>query len=376
MDKVNKRFNRIEFEHSHMYFTNFGIEPIQDHPHSGYLKCKLIHARWGSAILPDQIYLDNDATQWIQPLAFTPPLLAKVDDDDIRVSLYVDISCGNTVKIEFDHAGLVRKGDDGSELFSCKIKGAIHLPEFATGESRLNELGVPEVALYHHTSNATKPLIEESGHLRGSKWNIQGNKELLNVHYVYFTCLDQILTQEDLVQIAMAYDGKVHMIRDGFDPPASLSERDLQCKYSSDILELDVYRESTTNRTASIKVFVNSEDLAGQHLLFHRPPGEPAFYEVCKPFIYRVGLPPDGKLPIELATGTAEAGIAKHFGHIVAGDATNVDGLRAPFDEENTEDIFKIERTPDGHSLASFWFEFCNQDHFSAKKVKSYEFKK
>lgn len=376
MNKVNKRFNRVEFEHSHMYYMNFGTEPLQDHEYSGYIKCKLIHARWGSVILPDQIYLDNNATQWIQPLSFTPPLLAKVDDDDIRVSFYVDISCGNTVKIEFDHAGFVRKGDDGSEIFSCNIYGVEELPEFATGESRLNEYGVPEVALYHHTGDATKPLIEKSGHFRGSKWNIQGNKELLNVHYVYFTGLDQILTHEDLIQIAMASDGKVHMIRDGFDPPASLRQRDLHGNYSADILELEVYRESTTNRTATIKVFVNSEDLASQHLLFHQPPGKPAFYEVCKPFIYRVGLPPGDKLPIEPATGTVKAGIAKHFNHIVAGDATNVDGLRAPFDEESTESIFKIERTPDGHSLVSFWFEFCNQDHFSTKKVEPYEFKK
>lgn len=376
MKKANKRFNRLEFEHSHLYYTNFGTEPLQNYEHSGYVKCKLIHAPWGSVILPDQIYLGNNANQWIQPLSFTPPLLWKVDDDDMRVFFYVDISCGNTVKIEFNHAGLLRKGDDGSEFFSCKIKGIKELPEFATGESRLNEYGVPEVALYHHTSDATKPLIEESGHFYGSKWNIQGNKELVNVHYVYFTCLDQILTHEDLIQIAMASNGKLHMIRDGFDLPLLHRQSDLLDKYSSDILELEVYRESTINRTASIKVFVNSEDLASQHLLFHQPPGEPAFYEVCKPFIYRVGLLPGDKLPIEPATGNVKAGIAKHFDHIVAGDATSVDGLRAPFDEEETKSIFKIERTPDAHSLVSFWFEFNNQDHFSSKKVEPYEFRK
>jgi len=96
----------------------------------------------------------------------------KVDDDDIKASFYVDISCGNTVKIEFDHAGFVHKGNDGSIFFSCKIKGIKELSEFATGGSRFNESGIPKLALYHHTSDETKPLIKKSGYFQGSKWNI------------------------------------------------------------------------------------------------------------------------------------------------------------------------------------------------------------
>lgn len=373
--KVNMRLNRVECNNRHIYFTDFGIEPIQDHEHFGYVKCKLIHARWGSVILPDQLYLGNDAAQWIQPLSFTPPQLAKIDDNDIRVSFYVDISCGNTVRVDFNHTDLVRKGGDGSEFFTCRIKGISKIDKFSTGTSRLNGHGVPEIFLYHHTSEATKPLIENSGYFLGSKWNIQGNKELANVSYVYFTCIDKISTHEDLKQIAMASDGRIYLIRDGFEPPPMLHDYEVKEKYGSEIIELQVYRESTVNRTATIKVFVSSEDLASQHLLFHKPPARPAYYEICRPFIYRVGIQPGSSLPIDSTINTVRTGFAKHFSHIVAGDATNFEGLRAPFDEENTEDIFKIERIPNDESMISFWFKYPNQDHFSGKKLEHYEFK-
>ena len=45
-------------------------------------------------------------------------------------------------------------------------------------------------------------------------------------------------------------------------------------------------------------------------------------------------------------------------------------GLKAPYDEEHTEDIFKIEFVPAGESLVSFWFLKSNQDHFSGKQIE------
>jgi hypothetical protein len=70
-----------------------------------------------------------------------------------------------------------------------------------------------------------------------------------------------------------------------------------------------------------------------------------------------------------------QPGKTKHFSHLVAGDATNISGLSAPYDEENTKDIFKVETTPNGHSVASFWFEVGNTDRFSGKVIEPYQFK-
>jgi len=374
MQTINKQFNRVEMDHRNLYYTNYGFEPLQEHQHAGLIKCKLIHARWGSVIIPDQIYLGHDATRWIQPLNFMPCILDRIDDDDIQARVSVDISCGNTIKVEFAHSDLIQKANDGSELFQCRITGPANLTNFATGDSRLNHQGQPELRLYHHTSDATKPLIEQSKNFRGSKWNIQGNKELCNVHYVYFTCLDRIRQNEDLVQIAMAANGKIRLIRDGFSMPPAINMHTWRDQYGEDILELEVYRESTRNRTATLEMYVRADDLASQHLLFHQPPDGAAYYEVCKPFIQRVGLKPGDVLAIDEASQSVKAETPIYFDHLIAGDATTLEGLSAPFDEESTTDIFKIERTPEGHSIISFWFTFGNQDHFSGKVIEPYQF--
>ena len=96
-------------------------------------------------------------------------------------------------------------------------------------------------------------MIEDSGNFRGSPWNIQGNKKLTNVSFAYFTCLDSITTQADLTQIAMANDGKIYLMVDGFNPPADLTPRTAESKYANEILTLEVYREDTANRTAAKK---------------------------------------------------------------------------------------------------------------------------
>lgn len=363
-------------EHSNLYFNKFGFEPLQEHQHVGLIKCKLIHARWGTVIIPDQIFLGHDATKWIQPLNFMPCVLLRIDDDDMRASVYVDISCGNTIRVDFSHSDLVQKANDGSELFNCRITGPENLDNFSTGTARLNHEGHPELLLYHHTSDGTKPLIEQSKHFRGSKWNIQGSKELVNVQYVYFTCLDRIRQMEDLVQIAMATNGRIWLTRDGFVMPPMIDVDTWREQYGQDILELEVYRENTANRTATLEVFVRADYLASQHVLFHQPPNGASYYEVCKPFIHRVGLNPGQVLHIDDLSQSVKVDEPRHFDYLVAGDATTLKGLFAPFDEENTGDIFKVERTPDGHSMISFWFTFGNQDHFSSKHVEAFQFTK
>jgi hypothetical protein len=61
----------------------------------------------------------------------------------------------------------------------------------------------------------------------------------------------------------------------------------------------------------------------------------------------------------------------KHFDYVVVGDATTVEGLAAPYDEEDTRFLLKIERPPAGTNMLEFWFEHGNQDLYSDKRVET-----
>lgn len=50
-------------------------------------------------------------------------------------------------------------------------------------------------------------------------------------------------------------------------------------------------------------------------------------------------------------------GNVKIFELIVVGDATKIDGLRAPFDEENTSYNFKITPLNTDSNILDYWFE-------------------
>ena len=62
------------------------------------------------------------------------------------------------------------------------------------------------------------------------------------------------------------------------------------------------------------------------------------------------------------------------FDYIVVGDCSTLDGLAAPYDEENTPHVLKIERVNDGRSFVAFWFSNGNTDLFSGKTPEMQEF--
>ncbi|MBB5327487.1 hypothetical protein [Tunturiibacter gelidoferens] len=57
----------------------------------------------------------------------------------------------------------------------------------------------------------------------------------------------------------------------------------------------------------------------------------------------------------------------KQLDYIVVGDATTVDGLAAPYDEEETPYILKIERPDTGNNILDFWVKHANKDLYSVK---------
>jgi hypothetical protein len=59
---------------------------------------------------------------------------------------------------------------------------------------------------------------------------------------------------------------------------------------------------------------------------------------------------------------------------VVIGDATTVAGLAAPYDEEDTTFLLKIERPLAGSNILDFWFLNSNQDLFTGKIVETQAF--
>lgn len=384
--RLNTQFNRIEVAGRHQYLTEFGRGERGDTVTPGWVKVKLLHARHGSIVVPDQIYLKAPSAKprsqrmlWIQPLAFLAPLLGKTSED-IHCGIFVDISCGQSIEVTFAESGFERAFDDGSYLFQCSIRGPANLAQYATGAGIMAPTGAPILDLFHHTSPAAKESILGGGHFRGSRWNVQGTKTLQNVGYVYFTPLSAIMAEDDLQQIAMSADERLFLLRDNAPQPPVVKQVLLRLieegigSWQEDVLVLKVYRESTKNRRATIRLGVDADLLAPQHLLMHNPDGKPVYYEVNQPFIHRLGVTPEVTLPIR--DGVVDRGNAsvQRFDYVVLGDATTLDGLAAPYDEEDTTHIFKIHRVPDGMTPLSFWFAKPNADHFTPLSPDMQEF--
>jgi hypothetical protein len=377
----NRRFNRVEIPGAdsayslisgeHLYYAGRGFIGLGEVEYKGLVKCRLAHGPDYSILIPDFIFLGEDGRRWIQPLAFFAALLAKLDHDHIECSMRVDVSCGHTLRLRFRNTDFVQKFPDGSELYQCSIFGPEELESYATGESELRAGNIPFVRLYHHTQPQYKEGILRSGSFRLSAWNIQGSKKLTNVGYVYFTPLNAITADHDLTQIAMASRGIVHLIVDHFPIPPFMRRVE---DFDGFILPLRVYRESTKNRTATLSFMVDTTALATQHVLRHESSTMTVFYEVCSPFIQRLGLPIGGALRFIGSDISPAVADRKRFGYAVVGDARMVSGLAAPYDEENTSHILKIEFVPDGSTVLEFWFGYSNRDLFSNKDVEMLEF--
>jgi hypothetical protein len=358
---------------SRMPLLDFGSEGVGDLPTRGYIKCKLAHGLGYSIILPDVLLLGAAGNKWIQPLTFSPNMLSKFGDE-IRHTMSVDISCGHRLLVNFRKGDIVSRLADGAELYQCTFKGTADLEDYATGDSFLSTENVPYLRLFHHTSSDAKQKILASGELWGSKWNIQGtSKTLTNAAYVYFTSLDAVETVDDLNLIAMAGDGKLSFLVDNFAPPV-IPAPGWEKASESKILILPVYRASTADRNVALHFDVESTLPAPQHLPRHSPEGEGVWYEIATPFVQRVGISPGTTLQFPGPRISFDSGAVKHFDYVVIGDATTVEGLAAPYDEEDTTFVLKIERPHVDSNILDFWFEHGNQDIFGNKTVETQTF--
>ena len=361
--KVNRRFNRIESLAGHTYLRDFGLAGVGSQRYNGLIKCKLAHGIGRSIIVPDLLFIGSDGSKWIQPLSFGPPILEKYSDIQVSCEFSVDIAGSQRLLVKFNADAFVQAFADGSELYRCTFLGPRALHAHATGDSRFIRGKAPEITLYHHTTAMSKAKIIESGAFRLSPWNIQGTDvQVKNVGYVYLTALDRIVCEDDLKCIAMSSDEVIYMNVDGFNPPAVVDLID----HSAQILPLKVYRGRTEDRTETLAFQVDASLLAPQHLLLHT--GDlPMWYEVVNPFTQRVGAEPGTTVPFRNGAIVRGTFAAKTFLYLVVGDASTVVGLAAPYNEEATLGIFKLEAPTPGQPFLRFWFDRGNTDLYTIK---------
>jgi hypothetical protein len=373
----NLRFNRIEGESDNYYHGEFGSDRRLERSYEGYIKVKLGHGIGKSVLVPDLVLLSgNSGLQWIQPFNFLPNMIAFFSKTEGRCTINIDIASAQSIQVEFENSGFVRSFDDGSELFRCTIKGSKELETVTTGRAELTKENRIILELYHHTIEDSAKKISEGRNFRLSPWNIQGTKKLSKIGYVYVTSLPEIQKNGDLRQIAMSHEGKIELVRDGFTPPQVVLGNSLAEAFPDDIVELVVYRDSTSNRVSAIKLGVPAEILAPQHLHLHKMPGDFPYYSVCCPFIHRIGLDIGQTLQFSSNNSVEDHSNLRRFTHVVVGDCTTKDGLQAPYDEETTAQVFKIEFVGAGSNVLRFWAEQRNKDLFSGKTLDPFEFQK
>jgi hypothetical protein len=359
MSKKNLRFNRIEKNGRHHYLREFrAARDIGNNKFNGFIKCKLVHHQYYSLIIPDQIYVDfSGEMRWIQPLYFLPNVISFFDETGICEQL-IDISHGIELRIIFSNTDLKNRLADGSILYSCEISGPRDLYNYTTGSASILN-NKPYLKLYHHTTSAAGESIKKSKEYWSSNWNIQGTKKSTNIAYLYLTSLPKINCVDDLEEIAMSSRGKLYFrVDQNLSPVADLI--------------LPVYRDSTANRTHTLESWVESSLLASQPCYRHMPFQGGAYYAIVSPFIYRIGV--ENGTTLDIKGNTIVPRSPKRSSYAIVGDATSVDGLTAPYDEENVMELFKIEDVADGGEFIEFWSRNRNSNQFDNKELEMIEF--
>jgi hypothetical protein len=320
----------------------------------GLVKLKMIHRSVGTILLPDVIVVGK-GEHWAQPLFVMPPTLAFLDGDAIvRVPLAVIDPThrnpqGLDCRVEFSCRDLVASLPDRSQVYRCRIFTDQKPSELSIGRALLRPDGGVNLRVFHHTTDSALGSIRSSGHVRGSPWNYQGTRQLTNVAYAYFTSLPRISSEAELQRIAMASGGKLAFRLDTNHGPTP-------------DLVLDVYRASTRDRQARLKLWVPAEVISTPHIWQHA--GHAVYYEVVHPWTFRVGLNPGQNLEFAGAEATPDPASLRGFDYAVLGDCTNVAGLRAPFDEENTTQTFAIQDLA-GADICTFWKANANTPLFA-----------
>lgn len=332
----------------------------------GVVKVKMLHRPGATVLLPEAVVVTSSSDRWVQPHWLYAPTIAFTCNDEARASIHFAAldpnrrsEGGLLCSVDFTPRDRITVLSDRSEVYRCRLTSEHTPTELAVGRGRVRADGGINLRLYHHTAPATLPLIHTSGHVRGSGWNYSGMRELTNVAYAYFTNLERVATEGDLQCIAMASNGRMALRLDTSTDPRRPD------------LVLDVYRGSTRDRQATLRLWVPAEVISTPHIWQHV--GPPVTYEIAHPWIYRIGLQPGRHLDFRDREAAPDPLALKRFDYAVIGDCTTLAGLEAPFDEENTTHTFSVQDLG-AVNLFDFWLEHANTPLHEPPSITS-EFK-
>ncbi|WP_170885604.1 hypothetical protein [Bacillus alkalicellulosilyticus] len=142
---------------------------------------------------------------------------------------------------------------------------------------------------------------------------------------------------------------------------------------SGEIRRVNIYRRFVKDFDSTLGFWLDAQSIAPSHLFRRLDSNGGVFYQVVAPFIHRVGMLPEKLLQFQ---NDVIIDFSKKADYIIVGDCNHMNGLIAPYDEENTNYIFKIEIQEGNKNLFDFWRENANTDHYSNKQVEYKQFVK
>lgn len=335
--------------------------------YDGFIKVRLGHSVGKSYLIPD-VLIGVGGTRYFLPSFFTAPYLGfNVEEGRHRAVFSMDVGPPRAGKLEriivtVRSEDRLLSYDDGAQLYRCTFEGPRTIVRFATGLCRSLPGGDFALELFHHTKPESASKIRASCELWSSSWNLAGTRKLTNVAYGYFTSLPRIETKQDLQRVAMSSDGEIQL--------QTTSDR-----VQEEVLTLKVYRGNTDDRRSPIALHVPSAIIAPPHLYFHMPPGgDPAYYEVVGTEVLRVGVNPNAVLRLSRRDVQVPPGDLRCFDNVVLGDASTIEGLAAPFNEEGTLEVTHLERLDKSVDLFQFWLRHQNTDLVSGRAFEERSF--
>lgn len=338
------------------YFDVFKNRPMK----RGFIKCRLVHMLDRSFVLPDILLSSELYGNFYSPKFFTPNQIAFFGGDGSTdfCRFTLELLNRNDVEVVFFRRDLTKVCGDGSFIYKCAFAPHIKdgLPN-ACGKWRRRD-GRFELLLYHHTNSIGEKGIKESQELWSSPWNIQGSKRLRNIGYCYFTSLQRIQNEQHLREVAMSQIGVTHFL------PTN-------APYSAEFASaLPVPQRTPLDMDHSLGFWVDVETISPSHIWLHRPMSKPAYYEVVLPRVFRVGVSPKYRLPLDRNRVSIDSTAAKTLQYVVVGDASSPEGLAAPYSEEETLLLAKIDILSEGIEIIARWKEKANICLFSNMKIE------
>lgn len=133
---------------------------------------------------------------------------------------------------------------------------------------------------------------------------------------------------------------------------------------------IPVPKQTTHDRKRTLRFWVDSEIISPSHVWLHRPMDQPAYYEVVLPKVFRIGVEPGKTLPFKGNRLNVSADSLKSLPYAIVGDADSDDGLIAPYHEEETLQVAKIDFIPEGKEIIERWFQQQNTHMFDDIEVE------